>query len=182
MPHMSLNAFEPTAGPSAEELSLISLAFAAEISECDVRALLRYLNGVSGHRFTGVYRFEPGWVASVSLYDRENPQVAVGPDVPMHESYCWLTGLGDHSYVIEDASTDARLTSHPARASVRAYLSVPLRDCAGQPWGTLCHFDFSPRKVSPGTIERMEYYRPLVQEVLVRDRLANWRPETATPA
>ena len=95
--------------PAADDLALLSLAFAPEQAEDNVRFLLRNLNGRTSHRFTGVYRFEPGWVVSVALWDRENPELRLGADVKMKESYCWLTGLGETTYIIEDACSDARL-------------------------------------------------------------------------
>jgi GAF domain-containing protein len=160
--------------PSSEELSLIARAFAAKLSTDDVHALLKYLNGLTDYRFTGVYRFEKDWVVSVALWDRENPQLSIGADVKMKESYCWLTGLGDTSYIIEDAPNDPRLAGHAARDDVRAYASVLLRDRTGKPWGTLCHFDFQPRLLGVQTLAELESFRPLVEEFLVRDAASRW--------
>jgi hypothetical protein len=175
---MSLQpSHEPTGSFSSEDLSLISLAFSSQVGEPELRALLRHLNGFTGHRFTGVYRFEPGWVVSVALWDRENPALEIGADVRMKESYCWLTGLGESSYIIEDATCDSRLAGHAARDEVRSYVAVLLRDKRGAPWGTLCHFDFEPRNVAPGTLQRLERFRPLVEEMLVREADAHWEPD-----
>ena len=112
-----------------------------------------------------------------SFWDRENPTLEVGADVKMKESYCWLTGLGESAYIIEDAPTDPRLEGHAARSTVRSYVSVALRDKRGKPWGTLCHFDFSPRRVAQETLHRLEMFRPLVEEMLVRDAAAHWEPD-----
>ncbi len=167
---------ESVPGPSSIELSLIARAFAPQLASRDIRALLEYLNGLTDHRFTGVYRFEPGWVVSVALWDRENPSLLLGSDVKMKESYCWLTALSDTAYIIEDAPSDPRLNGHAAQAEVRSYASVVLRDKSRDPWGTLCHFDFSSRSVAPETLERLEHFRPLVEEMLVRDASAHWDP------
>jgi len=164
-------------GPTLEELTLMTSAFAPRLLEGDLFNLLEYLNRLTTHRFTGVYRFEPGWVVSVALWDRENPRIRIGADVKMKESYCWLTGLGGASYVIEDACDDARLDGHAAREAVRAYVAVLLRDKAGIPWGTLCHFDFQPRSVEPQTKARLEVFRPLIEEMFVRDDGAEWDPD-----
>jgi hypothetical protein len=164
-------------GPSSDEIALLSLAFAPQLVEGNVRVLLRHLNGLTSHRFTGVYRFEPGWVVSVALFDRANPELEIGADVKMKESYCWLTGLGENSYVIEDACGDPRLDGHVAQQEVRSYVAVLLRDQRRQPWGTLCHFDFDPRPYDPATLTQLETYRPLIEEVLVRDRRGNWNPD-----
>jgi hypothetical protein len=95
----------------------------------------------------------------------------------MKESYCWLTGLGGASYVIEDACCDSRLAAHAARESVRSYVAVLLRDKTGAPWGTLCHFDFEPRTPAEGTQQRLELFRPLIEEMFVRDASAQWEPD-----
>jgi hypothetical protein len=174
---MSFESFESGQSLPADELSLISLAFTPELTETNLRSLLKHLNGMTSHRFTGVYRFESQWVMSIALWDRENPQVALGDNVKMKESYCWLTGLGKSSYIIEDATCDSRLDGHVAQDAVRSYVAVVLRDRKGEPWGTLCHFDFAPQRVVPGTLERLEHFRPLIEEVLVRDRSAHWEPD-----
>lgn len=162
--------------PTQSELALISKAFAPRLLQGDLFELLKYLNALTDHRFTGVYRFEPGWVVSVALWDRENPTTRIGADVKMKESYCWLTGLGESSYVIEDACADSRLEGHAAREAVRSYIAVLLRDKERKPWGTLCHFDFVPRHANPLTQERLDLFRPLVEEMFVRDQRAQWNP------
>lgn len=162
---------------SAEELALIARSFASATDACDVRALLRYLNGLTIHRFTGVYRFEPGWVVSVALWDRLSPDVTLGADVKMKESYCWLTGLGLATYAIEDATADPRLVGHAARGEVRSYVAVVLRDRVGKPWGTLCHFDVAPLPALPETIAHLERFRPVIEELLVRDTPGHWDPD-----
>jgi hypothetical protein len=159
-----------------EELALIARAFEPELLEDDLYGLLAYLNGRTSHRFTGVYRFDPGWVVSVALFDRTNPELRVGADVKMKESYCWLTGLGGE-YIIEDACSDIRLTQHAARDAVRSYVAVLIRDRDGTPWGTLCHYDFEPRPMADDTLTWLSAFRPLIEELFVRDRPAAWDPE-----
>ena len=163
--------------PTAEQLSLVAKAFAPKLQDGDLMDLLGYLNTLTDHRFTGVYRFEPGWVVSVALWDRESPHVRIGADVKMKESYCWLTGLGGEKYVIEDAWADSRLSAHPARDAVRSYVAVLLMDAHHKPWGTLCHFDFAPRVATPEMTAQLEYFRPLIEEMFVRDVSANWDPD-----
>lgn len=162
--------------PSPDELALIARVFASQLLDGDLYDLLAHLNGRAPHRFTGVYRFEPGWVVSVALFDREAPDVRIGADVKMKESYCWLTGLGG-GYVIEDASADPRLQGHAAREEVRSYLAVLLRDKRGTPWGTLCHFDFAPRSPATENMRDLELFRPLIEEMFVRETAAHWAPD-----
>lgn len=160
-----------------DERSLIARVFAPKLLNGDLYELLSYLNGLTDHRFTGVYRFEPGWVVSVALFDRDESATRIGADVKMKESYCWLTGLGGSSYVIKDACCDSRLKEHAAREAVRAYIAVVLRDKQGAPWGTLCHFDFAPRTPTESGRQRLEAFRPLIEEMFVRDTAAQWNPE-----
>lgn len=163
--------------PSPEERALIARVFSPSAIDADIRALLEYLNSLTTHRFTGIYRFDAGWVVSVALWDRQTPTLTIGANVKMKESYCWLTGLGDATYVIEDAASDPRLNGHAARDEVRSYAAVLLRDKAGRPWGTLCHFDFEPRRVKANTLIHLERFRPLIEELLVRDAAAVWMPD-----
>jgi hypothetical protein len=169
---------EPASGaPDAIELSLISRAFSEQLRENDLYSLLQYLNASTEHRFTGVYRFEPGWVVSVALFDRQDPALRLGADVKMKESYCWLTGVDGGGFVIEDALCDRRLEGHAAQAEVRSYIAVLLRDQKGTPWGTLCHFDFAPHAANANTIARLETLVPLVEEMFICQRVASWDPD-----
>lgn len=155
---------------------LLAKVFRSRCLDTDLREILSWLNARTSHRFTGVYRFEPGWVVSVALFDREAPDVRIGADVKMKESYCWLTGLGG-VYRIEDARSDERLAAHAAREEVRSYVAVALQDRSGQPWGTLCHFDFAPREAAGETMHELEAIRPLIEEVFIRDARAAWDPD-----
>jgi len=174
---MTTNRFQRDSDVLDQERALLSRAFAPSLVDRDLREVLRFLNGLTGHRYTGVYRFEPGWVVSVCLYDRMNPDLEIGADVKMKESYCWLTGLDDKAYIIEDALTDSRLGGHAAQEEVRSYVAVLLRDSRRVSWGTLCHFDHAPQKTTLETLHRLERFRPLVEEMLVRDRRAHWDPD-----
>jgi hypothetical protein len=127
---------------------------------------LGVLNRTTAHRFTAVYRFEPGWVRSVALFDRENPHLRVGADVPMKESYCVLAADAGERYRIEDAMSDPRLIGHKARDAVLCYCAVHLIDRDGGSWGTLCHYDFRPAEIQDETLAVLEAVRPMFQRVL----------------
>jgi GAF domain-containing protein len=172
----SIMPLRPLDASQSEQLALIAKAFAPALQQNDLYDLLQYLNARTDYRFTGVYRFEPGWVISIALFDRKAPHVRVGVDVKMKESYCWLTGLGG-MYEIEDASEDARLDGHAAREAVRSYVAVLLRDRAGTPWGTLCHFDFAPRNLTSDARTGLESFRPLIEEMFIRDHVGRWDPD-----
>lgn len=127
---------------------------------------LGVLNRTSPYRFTGVYCFEPDWVRSLVLFDRKNPELQVGADVPMKESYCMFTARAEDSLVIINAPEEARWAGHAARESVLAYAAVLLLDPSGKPLGTLCHFDFSARDLPPHTPDLLALVREPVQEYL----------------
>jgi GAF domain-containing protein len=129
-------------------------------------AAMRYLNSTTEYRFTGIYRFEEDWVRSVLLFDRGNPHLRIGADVPMKASYCMHTRSAAEPYRIEDAQSDARLLQHAARDSVLSYVAVHLLDPEGLSWGTLCHFDFRPRPVPDEIVQVLEAVRPAAQTAL----------------
>jgi GAF domain-containing protein len=139
-----------------------SRAFAETLAASGLHAALRMLNRTTCYRFTGVYCFEPDWVRSVALFDRENPHLQVGADVRMKESYCMYTGRAAEPIVIEDAAADGRWIGHAARDSVLSYVAVPLRDSSGS-LGTLCHFDFCSRAIPAGTIDLLVDSRGAVE-------------------
>jgi hypothetical protein len=141
-------------------------AFRHTLQEQGLFAALGYLNSTAEYRFTGIYRFEPDWVRSVLLFDCGNPHLRVGADVPMQDSYCMLTQQSGGPCSIQDSQSDPRLLQHAARDSVLSYVAVHLLDPEGLSWGTLCHFDFRPRRVTDEIIQSLEAVRPDVQRAL----------------
>lgn len=115
-------------------------------------AALAYLNGRTRHRYTGVYRFDPPMLRNVALFDRENPRLQMGCDVPMEETYCSIVGVRRASFATGDAEHDEELVLHPARLSVMSYCGVPLFGGDGRCIGTLCHFDERPRLIPYGEL------------------------------
>ena len=152
----------PAQAPAAET---IVREVESALNEAGLFEALCVLNRTTSHRFTAIYRFEPGWVRSVVLVDRENPHLRVGADVPMKESYCVLVPDSE-SYRIENAMEDARLLGHAARAAVLCYGAVHLRDGDGASWGTLCHYDFRPTRIGEEEMRVLEAVRPVIQRVL----------------
>src|SRR5688572_12639168 len=116
-------------------------------------AALGLLNGTTPYRFTGIYRFAPGLVKSVVLYDREAPNVEIGEDVPWYDSYCMIAAEDGSACEIQNSVQDSRLTHHAARLRVLSYAAVLLRTRDGDPLGTLCHYDVTPRQTPEGTFD-----------------------------
>jgi hypothetical protein len=144
----------------------IAETFEWTLQEQGLFGALRHLNSSTEHRFTGIYRFEADWVRSILLFDRGNPHLQVGKDVPLNDSYCMLAAQDGVSCCIEDSHSDARLLHHAARESVLSYYAVHLLDPEGRSWGTLCHFDFVLRRITQEMKQVLEAVRPAVQQAL----------------
>ena len=164
-PHIHLGQ-EWSPAQALSPFSEIVKAFEQTLQEQGLFGALRYLNSTTEYRFTGIYRFEPDWVRSVLLHDRGNPHLQVGKDVPFLDSYCMLTARDGDACTIEDARSDPRLVSHAARESVLSYYAVHLMNPDGRSWGTLCHFDFIPRRTTEEMKQVLEAVRPAVQRTL----------------
>lgn len=109
-------------------------------------AALRFLNGRTRFRFTGVYCAEPPLLRNVHLFDRENPSLNVsGAVTVLADTYCAIVCGEDRPFLTTDAKRDTRVTMHAARESVLSYCGVPIRLESGRVWGTLCHYDVRPR-------------------------------------
>jgi GAF domain-containing protein len=147
--------------------------FSAILSGRGLHPALAWLNARTRHRFTGVYAFESLLLRNLCMFDRENPDLRVGSDGLMEETYCSITGQGRKPFTLEDSSTDGRVAKHAARSSVISYCGVPLLTSEGTAFGTLCHFDLRPRIVPMSEIPLMESAAPLVLETVCGSGTAN---------
>jgi len=129
---------------------------------------LAFLNSTTPYRLTGVYRFDGDLVRSVVLFDRKNPDLTLGGDVPWNDSYCRLTAENGDRCEIIDAPHDARLTEHAAREAVQAYVAVLLKTPEGASWGTLCHYDLQPVIPPLGVFEELDAVRPAVERAVLK--------------
>ncbi len=128
---------------------------ASAMARDGVHGVLRYLNGRTTHRFTGLYRFDGRMLRNVALFDRLDPDSPTGADSPMQETYCAIVGeLG--RFATADSRTDSAVADHPARDVVLSYCGALVRDEQGRAAGTLCHFDREPRVVPTSEIALME--------------------------
>jgi PAS domain S-box-containing protein len=127
-----------------------------------VHAVLRYLNGRTAHRFTGLYRFDGAVLRNVALYDREEPATRVGADAPLGETYCGIVGAAERPFFTAHAGEDPRLVEHAARENVVSYCGALVRAAGGTPVGTLCHFDLRPQPVPADEIPLLEAVAPLL--------------------
>ena len=151
--------------PPFHGLSLAS-AFERTLHRQGLHAALGVLNASTPYRLTGVYRFEGDSVRSVVLFDRKNPDLTVGLDVPWNDSYCRMTAEDGVRCEITDALADERLATHAARETVQAYIAVLLRTPAGEPLGTLCHYDLIPVTPPLGAFVDLDVVCPIVERTL----------------
>ena len=152
--------------------SISDVTFAANfervLEEKGLHGALRVLNATTPYRLTGVYRFQEGLVRSVVLFDRKNPELTVGVDVPWHDSYCRLVAEDGRRCEIADSLTDVRLGSHAAREAVQAYVAVLLKTPDGLPLGTLCHYDLQPVAPPADILNALERVAPVIERALWR--------------
>lgn len=113
--------------------------FTAFLQQQGVHPALEYLNHRTPHRYTGLFRFDGDILRNEVLFDRNQPSVRQGADVPMALTYCALVGKQEASLNILDAATD--LQAQGVDTPVISYCGVLIRDEQGQAYGTLCHYD-----------------------------------------
>ena len=131
----------------------------------DVRAALIFLNGLTEHRFSALYRFDADTLTNKFFFDRENPAVELTPDIPIMASYCVHVRSTHDTFKTPDSLHDARVEDHPKRQEVRSYCGVPLCDVNGEVFGSICHFDFRPLSISDSNVQLMEAVAPLIKNL-----------------
>lgn len=131
------------------------------LAEDRVHAALELLNSTTDHRFTGVYRIDDDVLRNVAIFDSTNPDLPVGDDAPLLDTYCSITAESGAPFCTSDTADDERVEGHPARQTTRSYCGVPLRLEDGEPFGTLCHFDAVPRSAKEEDIRLLARVGPL---------------------
>ena len=145
-----------------DSLQQARLTIADLIAQDRVREALRYLNGLTQYRFTGVYRFGKDQVSNRVFYDREHPDVQSMRDVPIEATYCSFMRHSRGPFLLADSLRDERLARHCAREAVRSYCGVPLVDELGWMHGSLCHFDFEPHSLRETDMMLLQEIAPLL--------------------
>ncbi len=114
-------------------------AFTELLHQQGVHAALDYLNSRTPHRYTGLFRFDGDTLRNEVLFDRNQPSVRQGADVPMAVTYCSLVGRQQAPLEILDATTNPLASG--VDTPVISYCGVLIRDAYGRAYGTLCHYD-----------------------------------------
>ena len=126
---------------------------------------LGYLNRRTSFRYTAIYRLDGQMMRNIFLYDRlgENPTHLA--EVPLVDSFCQFV-LEDNGFNTVNSANDARLLGHPYQGVLNSYFGLPLSRAAGTIYGTLCHFDFEPMKISDSEIALLEAVSTLLMDQL----------------
>lgn len=136
------------------------------LQEQGIRPALGFINSLSSHRFIGIYRFDGPTLRNVCLVDREDEFAPLQEDVAVEQSYCLYVRDTEANFEFEDSLLDPRVEGHPLRQKVRAYCGIPLITESGQILGSLCHFDFTPRRISEPEVYLLETIAPYITKWL----------------
>ena len=128
------------------------------------RAALIFLNGLTRHRYSALYRFEGETLRNLFFYDRDNPKIEEVEEIPVNASYCVFVRDSGDVFHTSDALRDERVREHPKREQIRAYCGVPVLDRAGKLFGSICHFDAAPTVILDADVALMEAAGRLLQE------------------
>jgi len=135
----------------------------AAYADRGVRGAVAYLNSLTTHRFTSLYRFDGADLCNITFFDRENPGLERCADIPVEASYCVFVRDSASRFAVEDASGDERVRDHPKQATVRCYCGVPLLDPAGKMFGSICHFDLVPGRIADRDVDLLEQMAGLLR-------------------
>ncbi len=117
----------------------------ATLDKDGLHAALRLLNERTPHRFTGIYRYDGDMLRNVILFDVHEPHLLRGEDIPMQASYCALLQDDDDGAIeFDEPRSDPPSMARSHLTPVVSYCGVRLVDAAGQPFGSLCHYDLKP--------------------------------------
>jgi hypothetical protein len=138
--------------------------FRAAVEVDGIHGGLRYLNGRTPHRFTGIYRYDGDVLRNVYLFDQFAPEQTHGQDVPMADAYCATVDSYGGSLEFGDVTRDAI----PSRGEspVQSYCGVLIRDHDGNPFGTLCHYDVKPCDARISDAPVLERISPIILELI----------------
>lgn len=141
--------------------------FEALLTQDESRPVLAFLNGMTGHRFTGLFRFDGGNLLNVSIFDREESLGAM-PTIPIEASYCVFVRDGQSPFAVENSMGDERVAGHSKRLDIQSYCGVAVRGEDGAMIGTVCHFDSRPMPADGHMMEFLEQASPLLARFATR--------------
>ncbi|WP_026464290.1 hypothetical protein [Adhaeribacter aquaticus] len=113
--------------------------FKTTLQNTGILSALGYLNQRTPHRYTGIYRYDGKNLQNLYLFDKFSPDVVKGEDVPINEAFCSML-VKEHNLEFADVNLDERVRGK-VNTTVISYCGVLIEDAAGNPFGSLCHFD-----------------------------------------
>jgi GAF domain-containing protein len=143
-------------------------ALADILRERGLHDALEFLNARTSHRFTAVYLFDGDMLRSVSLFDRWDPSVRKGEDMPIKLAYCGILQKTGQGLEVIEGRTDGRFP-WLADSPVQSYCGVPLVGGDGLPCGALCHYDLQRCQTPSGVIPLMNTVAPLVRDWVMQN-------------
>lgn len=155
-----------------DTLQALSVVFEDVLQQTGLHGALRFLNGRTPHRFTGVYRYDGPILRNVGLFDQFNPEQPRGDDAAIDDTFCSLLPRFGGALAFSDASMDPRVSD--VVTPVVSYCGVQLRGGNGVALGTLCHFDLKPCESRTSDLQFLEMLAPLLQRT-IEENLAGHR-------
>ena len=141
----------------------------AILRESGIDEGLKFLNELTDHRYTAVYRLHDSVLKNRALYDKAGevkPEYLA--EVPLDVSFCQFV-LRDGKFLTSDSARDERLDGHPYKGVMMAYHGVPVSDQRGQLVGTLCHFDLVERNLSDDNYQLLQQAGVVLRDFLATD-------------
>lgn len=135
---------------------------------------LRFINGLSQHRFTALYAFEGHVLRNICLVDKDDVSVSKMDSIKVLDSYCLYVRNSGQQFIVPNSMDDQRVSGHPKQAAIQSYCGMPLATKTAM-LGTLCHFDFSPIAYTDDEIFLLEAISPLIVSWL-EDHMRNLEP------
>lgn len=128
-----------------------------------IREAVVFLNSLTSHRFTSLYKFDNATLRNLTFFDRQHPEQNSCDDIPVEASYCVYVRDSSSKFLVEHAELDQRVINHPKRDSIQFYCGVPLTNEDGKMIGTICHFDVKPSRIADLDVDLMEYLARLME-------------------
>lgn len=150
-------------------ISAAAMSCSALLRESRVDDALSFLNSQTQYRFTGVYRIDGMSITNVHMFDRKSGSGTDASVSPVSQTYCLWIQETLSVVQMRDSLIDPRAMGHPKQLVIRSYCGGPIRNDAGELLGTICHFDYESREMTPGVLDDLVAVGPLLAGVLAAD-------------
>lgn len=131
---------------------------------------LQWLNDRVPHRWTAIYMLDNAVMTNQFIVDKKkDPDVGNLAAVPLKDSFCQFA-MRDGKFVKENTGTDddIRLDGHIYKGVLNSYVGLPLMANSDLIYGTFCHFDIEPLKISDAEFAFLQHVARLLPSYLNR--------------